>query len=369
MRYDGESDYRHGSPESLGVLITNLGTPDAPTVGALRRYLKEFLWDPRVVEIPRPLWWLILNGLVLTRRPKRSAPLYRKIWTPDGSPLLVIGRRQAQGLAGRLAGRMTGPVHVELAMRYGQPSIESGLKRLRDAGARRMLVLPLYPQYSASTGGSTLDAVSRVLRRWRWVPHLRFVGDYHQDAGYLDALARSVRTYWEAHGRGDKLLMSFHGVPKRYLLSGDPYHCQCQATGRLLAERLGLGEGEWIVTFQSRFGRAEWLKPYTIETVAQLGRAGLGRLDVICPGFSADCLETLEEIAEDNRETFEEAGGGEFHYIPALNDNPDHLDALADLVMANVQGWPEADPGYDAGEREQAAQASRARALAMGARD
>lgn len=369
MRYDGESDYRHGSPECLGVLITNLGTPDAPTYGALRRYLGEFLWDPRVVELPRPLWWLILNGIVLLRRPRRSAPLYREIWTDEGSPLLAIGRRQAQGLASLLAERLPGPVRVELAMRYGRPSIESGLRRLRDAGARRILVLPLYPQYSASTGGSTFDAVSAVLRRWRWVPHLRFVSDYHDDSGYLDALAGSVKTYWETHGRGEKLLMSFHGVPKRYLLAGDPYHCQCQATGRMLAERLGLAPGEWIVTFQSRFGRAEWLKPYTIETVAQLGRERLGRLDVICPGFSADCLETLEEIAEDNRETFEEAGGGEFHYIPALNDVPEHLAALAELVEQHVRGWPEAEPDYDARARAAAAEQSRERALAMGARD
>ncbi|OOG24139.1 ferrochelatase [Thioalkalivibrio denitrificans] len=369
MRYDGESDYRHGSPECLGVLVVNLGTPEAPTAGALRRYLKQFLWDPRVVEIPRPLWWLILNGIVLNLRPKRSARLYEKVWTDDGSPLLAISRRQAAGLAERLGKRLAGPVRVELAMRYGEPSIESGLKRMRTAGARRILVLPLYPQYSGSTAGSAFDAVSRVLQGWRWVPHLRFLGDYHADPGYLDALARSVNTYWETHGRGDRLLMSFHGVPKRYLLAGDPYHCQCQATGRLLAERLGLADGEWMVTFQSRFGKAEWLKPYTDETVSTLARDGLKRLDVVCPGFSADCLETLEEIAGENREIFEEAGGQEFHYIPALNDNPDHLDALADLAMRHLQGWPEAQPDYDAGAREAEAQASRNRALAMGARD
>ncbi|WP_018954799.1 ferrochelatase [Thioalkalivibrio sulfidiphilus] len=369
MRFDGESDYRHGSPEILGVLVTNLGTPDAPTPKALRRYLKEFLWDPRVVEIPRPAWWLILNGIILNVRPRRSAKLYEQVWTEEGSPLLAIGRRQAEGLATRLSERLPGPVKVELAMRYGQPSIESGLMRLREAGARRILVLPLYPQYSGSTGGSTFDQVSKVLRRWRWVPGLRFVSDYHSDAGYLDALAESVRAYWAEHGRGEKLLMSFHGVPKRYLLAGDPYHCQCHATGRLLAERLGLKDGEWVVTFQSRFGKAEWLKPYTDMTVKALGEEKLGRLDVVCPGFSADCLETIEEIAGENREIFQDAGGGEFHYIPALNDRPDHLDALADLVLRNVQGWPEADPGYDASARQTAAEASRARALAMGAKD
>ncbi|HSP01211.1 MAG TPA: ferrochelatase, partial [Thioalkalivibrio sp.] len=234
---------------------------------------------------------------------------------------------------------------------------------------RRILVLPLYPQYSGSTGGSTFDRVSQVLGRWRWVPSLRFVSDYHNDAGYLDALAASVRAYWEQNGRGEKLLMSFHGVPKRYLLAGDPYHCQCRFTGRMLAERLGLQEGEWVVTFQSRFGKAEWLKPYTDMTVKALGEAKLARLDVVCPGFSADCLETIEEIAGENREIFEEAGGGEFHYIPALNDNPDHLNALTDLVARNIQGWPEAEAeaGYDTGARQ--AEASRARALAMGAKD
>ncbi len=369
MRFDGESDYRHGSPEILGVLVTNLGTPDAPTPKALRRYLKEFLWDPRVVEIPRAAWWLILNGIILNVRPRRSAKLYEQVWTEEGSPLLAIGRRQAEGVATRLSERLPGPVKVELAMRYGQPSIESGLMRLREAGARRILVLPLYPQYSGSTGGSTFDQVSKVLRRWRWVPGLRFVSDYHGDAGYLDALAESVRAYWAEHGRGSKLLMSFHGVPKRYLLAGDPYHCQCHATGRQLAERLGLKEGEWVVTFQSRFGKAEWLKPYTDMTVKALGEEKLGRLDVVCPGFSADCLETIEEIAGENREIFQHAGGGEFHYIPALNDNPDHLDALADLVLRNVQGWPEANPGYDATARQSAAEASRARALGMGAKD
>jgi protoporphyrin/coproporphyrin ferrochelatase len=369
MRYDGESSYRHGSPECLGVLVTNLGTPDAPTPAALRRYLKQFLWDPRVVELPRPLWWLILNGIVLNVRPKRSALLYREVWTDEGSPLLAIGRRQAEGIAERLGGQLPGPVRVELAMRYGEPSIERGLLRLREAGARRILVLPLYPQYSGSTGGSTFDAVSQVVRRWRWVPDLRFVSDYHDDPGYLDALAHSVRAYWDTHGRGARLLMSFHGVPKRYLLAGDPYHCRCQATGRLLAERLGLAEGEWIVTFQSRFGKAEWLKPYTDETVGRLGREGLERLDVICPGFSADCLETIEEIGGENRTIFEQAGGGEFRYIPALNENPDHLDALAALVVRNVQGWPEADPGYDGEARQAGAQARRARALAMGAKD
>jgi protoporphyrin/coproporphyrin ferrochelatase len=369
MHYDGESDYRHGSPECTGVLVTNLGTPDAPTASALRRYLRQFLWDPRVVEIPRPLWWLILNGIVLNTRPRRSARLYEKVWTDEGSPLLAISRRQAAGIAGRLSDRLAGPVHVELAMRYGQPSIESGLRRLRDAGARRILVLPLYPQYSGSTGGSTFDAVSQVLRGWRWVPDLRFISDYHADPGYLDALADSIRSYWEARGRGDRLLMSFHGVPKRYLLAGDPYHCQCHATGRLLAGRLGLEDGEWLVTFQSRFGKAEWLQPYTDKTVERLGREGLGRLDVVCPGFSADCLETIEEIGGENREIFETAGGGAFHYIPALNDNPDHLDALADLAMRHLHGWPEADPAYDAAAREAEAQASRVRALAVGAKN
>lgn len=361
-RYVGSEGYRHGTPEKLGVLITNLGTPDAPETGALRRYLGEFLWDPRVVETPRPLWWLILNGVILRIRPSRSAKVYRTVWTDEGSPLLTISRAQVAGLGERLGPRLSGPVEVALGMRYGNPSIPAALKHLHDQNVRRLLVLPLYPQYSASTTASTFDSVAATMMRWRWIPELRFISRYHDETGYIEALAASVREHWADKGRGEHLVMSFHGVPRRYLEAGDPYHCQCVKTGRLLAERLGLEDGAWSTTFQSRFGREEWLKPYTDESIRALGRRGVKRIDVICPGFSADCLETLEEIAEQNAEFFHEAGGETLSYIPCLNTRGDHLDYLAGLVLRHLQGWPEtgapADPALLAAEAE----ASRTRA-------
>jgi ferrochelatase len=367
-RFKGEPDYRHGSAECTGVLVVNLGSPEAPTKPALRRYLAEFLWDPRVVEVPRPVWWAILHGIILRTRPAKSAAAYRGVWDQlgEGAPLLAVSRRQQAGLERRLAERFDGPVTTALAMRYGSPSIADGLAELNRAGARRILVLPLYPQYSGSTAASVFDAVTAELRTWRWVPEVRFVQHYHRDPAYIGALAASVREHWAEHGRGDKLVMSFHGVPKRYLLAGDPYHCQCQATGRLLAEALGLGDDDWRLTFQSRFGRAEWLQPYTDATMRTLPKEGVGTVDVICPGFSADCLETLQEIDDENREYFLAAGGEHFRYIPALNDRADHLDGLADLAVRHCRGWPElVDWDADADEAER--NASRERALAMGA--
>ncbi|HUG98713.1 MAG TPA: ferrochelatase [Gammaproteobacteria bacterium] len=362
-QYLGSEGFRHGTAEKLGVLVTNLGTPDAPETGALRRYLKEFLWDPRVVEVPRPLWWLILNGVILRIRPSRSAKVYRTVWTEEGSPLLTLSRTQAAGIGERLAAGLAGPVEVVLGMRYGNPSIPSALEQLHAANVRRLLVLPLYPQYSASTTASTFDAVAATLMRWRWIPEPRFITGYHDENGYLEALAASVREHWAANGRGEHLVMSFHGVPRRYLDAGDPYHCQCVKTGRLLAERLGLADGNWSVTFQSRFGREEWLKPYTDESIRALGRRGLKRIDVVCPGFSADCLETLEEIAEQNAEFFHECGGETLSYIPCLNSRTDHLDFLAGLAMRHLQGWPEAGPApADDARRAADAQATRERA-------
>ncbi|MDX9768164.1 MAG: ferrochelatase, partial [Ectothiorhodospiraceae bacterium] len=275
MHFQGTPDYAHGSPECLGVLLTNLGTPDAPTPAALRRYLKEFLWDPRVVEAPRWLWWLILNGIILNTRPARSAQKYARVWSDEGSPLLRSTVRQATALEGLLAARMRGPVKVVPAMRYGRPSIRDGLDALREAGARRLLVLPLYPQYSASTTASTVDALTEVLRGWRWLPELRVINHYHDEPAYIAALATSLREHWQTHPRGERLIFSFHGLPKRYLLSGDPYHCECHKTARLVAEALGLEDGRWQVCFQSRFGREEWLKPYTDATVEKLAREGV----------------------------------------------------------------------------------------------
>ncbi len=359
--------FSHDQPTCTGVLLANLGTPDAPTPAALRRYLAEFLWDPRVVELPRPLWWLILHGVVLRIRPARSARKYQAIWTGDGSPLLAISRRQTVAVAAALRQRCLGPVQVALGMRYGNPSIASALAELRDAGARRLLILPLYPQYSAATVASTFDTVAAELRRWRWLPDLRLISHYHDDPAYLDALAASIRTA-RAEQSGERLLFSFHGLPKRNLLAGDPYHCECHKTARLVAERLGLQEDQWAVAFQSRFGRAEWLQPYTSELLAAWARAGVKRADVVCPGFAADCLETLEEIALENREVFLAAGGEHYRYIPALNDASAHIDVLARLIVQHAAGWPEFDAGYDPTTAAAERAARQARALAMGAK-
>jgi len=318
-----------------GILLTNLGTPDAPTTAALKVYLKEFLWDPRVVEMPRLKWWLILNGIILNTRPAKSAGAYKRVWTEKGSPLMLHSLAQQAGLQKQLGDDL----HVELAMRYGNPSIAAGLQKLRRKGCTRILVFPLYPQYSATTTGSTFDAVADELKSWRRVPALRMVDSYHDHPAYIDALAASVRRHWQAHGRPDRLLISFHGIPQRYFDNGDPYPCLCRKTGRLLAEALALKEGEWRVSYQSRFGKEPWLTPYTDETLKQWGAEGLGRVDVICPGFASDCLETIEEIGEENREYFEEAGGKELFYIPALNSDDEHIKALAGIARAHLNGW------------------------------
>jgi ferrochelatase len=365
MRYLPEPPYRHGSLPGVGVLLVNLGTPAAPTPQALRPYLKAFLSDPRVVELPRLLWWPILHLLILPTRPRQSAQKYASIWTPDGSPLAVHTRAQATLLKGYLGNRAPRPVQVDFAMRYGEPSVEQAILRLKAAGCERLLVLPLYPQYAASSTGSVFDAVAATLARLRNPPELRLVKHFHDHPGYIAALSESVREHWAQHGRPEKLLMSFHGVPRRSLEQGDPYHCECQKTGRLLAEALGLAPHEWQVTFQSRFGRAEWLKPYTQPTLEALARQGVGRVDVICPGFVADCLETLEEIAVEAKRAFLAAGGREFHYIPCLNERPSWIRALTDLTLSHLGGcWLEEAP--NAGE---AAKVSRTRALALGAAD
>ena len=342
-RFEGRSDFRHDETECLGVLLTNLGTPDAPTPAALRRYLGEFLADPRVVEIPRVLWRLILHGIVLRTRPAKSAEAYERIWTERGSPLLTGTRDLAELLDKRLKQRFPGRIQIEVAMRYGQPDLQTGLERLRDAGARRLLVLPLYPQYASSTTGSTWEAVTRVLSRWRWIPEFRMVSGYYDDPGYIQALADSLRQHWYRQGRGERLLFSFHGIPKYTFLAGDPYHCHCHKTARLVARRLGLKDHEWEVAFQSRFGRAEWLKPYTDETLERWGKEGLGEIDVICPGFPIDCLETLDEIADENAELFQESGGGELRYVPALNHSDEHIHTLAELIGRHAAGWPEVE--------------------------
>lgn len=366
-RYPQASDYRHGTPPRLGVLLTNLGTPDAPTPRALRRYLAEFLRDPRVVELPRLLWLPILHGIILNTRPRRSAAAYRHVWTEAGSPLLVTARRQLEGVRARLETRFPGRIACELGMRYGNPSIPDALARLQGQSVQRLLVLPLYPQYSASTTGSTFDAIAKTFAGWRWLPSLHMPMSYHAEPGYINALANSIREHRATHGSGEKLLFSFHGIPKSYFDGGDPYHCQCQMTARLVAEALGLESCAWQVSFQSRFGPREWLKPYTDEVVRELARSGLRHLDVVAPGFSADCLETLEELAMQNRGFFQAAGGTELRYVPALNDRPDHLDFLVEFISREISGWPELSRDWSASDIAANGRLQTERARALGA--
>lgn len=318
----------------IGVLLTNLGTPDAPTPAALRRYLAEFLWDRRVVDLPRPLWWLILHGIILRTRPARSARAYRDIWSEQGSPLLSISRTQQCVLQQQLDAQAPGRYHVALGMRYGNPSIDSALSELQQLGIESMVVLPLYPQNSCSTTASTLDAISDALKKRRDVPHLDFIAGYHAHPAYIRALANSVREHRDGRQSVEKLLISFHGTPQRFREERDPYYAQCQETARLLAQELQLDDDQWQLSFQSRFGREEWLQPYTDKTLEQLAQQGVKSVEVICPGFSADCLETLEEIAGENREIFIKAGGEVFFYIPALNGRDDHVAMMAELVSS-----------------------------------
>ncbi len=357
-----EPPYTHGTPARVGILLINLGTPDAATPSALKRYLKQFLSDRRVVEIPRVIWWLILNGIILNTRPRKSAEKYAQIWTKEGSPLLVHTQRQAKMLKGFLGVRGVN-VEVEFGMRYGTPSVASALEALKARNCDRILVIPMYPQYAASSSASAMDAVWEVLQHTRNMPEVRTVRHYHDHPGYIAALAASVREHWMMHGgKPDKLLISFHGVPRYTLDKGDPYHCECHKTGRLLAEALELSKEQYQICFQSRFGRAEWLQPYFAPTLEALGKQKTKRVDVICPGFSSDCLETLEEIALEGKATFLKAGGGEFHYIPALNERDPWIHALSDLAVQHLQGWT---TSQDANALEQ----SRLRAQAMGAKN
>lgn len=356
-----EPAFTHGSAPRTAVLLCNLGTPDAPTPSAVRRYLAEFLSDRRVVEIPRLLWWLILHGVILRTRPAKSAKKYASIWTAEGSPLKVWTEKQAKLLFGYL-GERGHAVTVRYAMRYGNPSIASVLDELKAQGVTRVLILPLYPQYSGTTTASVVDAVCQWAQRTRNLPELRFVNRYHDDPGYILALAKRVEDHWMSHGRPDKLVLSFHGVPKRTLTLGDPYHCECLKTARLLGERLALRKDDVLVTFQSRLGRAEWLQPYTEPTLIALATQGVKRVDVLCPGFTSDCLETLEEIAQEAREAFLHAGGQEFNYLPCLNDQHAWIAALSAIAIQHMQGWPTAvAPDADALD------AQRQRALAAGA--
>lgn len=368
MRFIQEPEHHHGSRQKTAILFVNLGTPAAPTAAALRPYLKEFLSDPRVVEIPRALWWLILHGIILPFRSRSSAKKYAAVWTDEGSPLKVHTERQAVLLRGYL-GERGHLVEVAHAMRYGTPSVAQALHGFKAAGCDRVLVVPAYPQYSGTTTASIWDAVFACFARVRNVPELRLVKHYHDHEAYLSALEKSVRAHWQAHGRGEKLVMSFHGVPKRTLLLGDPYYCECQKTARLLAMRLGLDEDRYLVTFQSRFGKAEWLQPYTAPTLVALARQGVQRVDVMCPGFTSDCLETLEEINMEVRQDFLTAGGKEFHYLPCLNESPAWIAALADITEEHLAGWSSRASAVHLAEEEKSAQEERRHALELGAKD
>ena len=372
MPFSPEPAFAHGSLSRTAVLLVNLGTPAAPDTGAVRRFLRAFLSDPRVVEIPRPLWWPILYGLVLPLRPRKTAAKYAAIWLDRGSPLMVHSRQQALMLRGYLGERGL-DIEVALAMRYGEPSIAMALTELRQKNVQRLLVLPMYPQYSSTTTASVFDAVAVHLKTIRNVPEMRWIKHFHDHAGYIEALKRSVLDHWTRVGplgKADKLVVSFHGVPKRTLDLGDPYHCECQKTGRLLAESLGLSDGDYVVTFQSRFGRAEWLKPYTAPTLRKLAADGGGRVDVICPGFTTDCLETLEEIAIEGKNAFLSAGGKQFHYIACLNDAPAFITALADLAQQQMHGWPiPSTSKLDEPACDAQAQKSRERARLLGAKN
>lgn len=331
-RFSGLSkEMGHATRGKVGVLLLNLGTPDAPTASAVRRYLAEFLSDPRVVEIPKLLWMLILHGIVLRVRPAKSAALYQKVWTEAGSPLMDISLRQTAKLSDKLTADGY-PVSVHLAMRYGNPSVANTLKDMHKQGIDKIVVLPLYPQYAAPTTGSAFDAIAKELCQWRYLPSLHFINTYHDNPEFIAALVNSIRADFDKHGKPQKLVLSYHGMPERNLHLGDPYYCFCMKTTRLVAEQLGLAKDEFAITFQSRFGKAKWLQPYTDATMAALPSQGVRDVAIVCPAFSADCLETLEEIVGENGHIFTHAGGEKFRYIPALNDNDDHISMMASLV-------------------------------------
>jgi protoporphyrin/coproporphyrin ferrochelatase len=374
MAFAKEPPYTHGNAgkfnSSTAVLLCNLGTPDEPTASAVRRYLAEFLSDHRVVEIPKPIWWLILHGIILRLRPAKSAQKYASIWLPEGSPLKVWSEKQAKLLQGYL-GEQGHKVQVRLGMRYANPSIRSQLDTLKAEGFTRILILPMYPQYSGTTTASVFDAVYTWAAKVRRIPELRFVNNYHDNAGYIHALAERIKAYWQQHGKPDKLVMSFHGVPERTLHLGDTYHCECYKTARLVAEKLGMAQAQMQVTFQSRFGKAKWLEPYTEPTLIEMAKAGVKRVDVVCPGFTVDCLETLEEIAMEAKEAFLHAGAGaqgavegrEFHYIPCLNDSVPWVHGLGKVALQHLSGWD-----TTTGPNTAALDAQRLRALALGAK-
>jgi len=366
--YNPEPDYKHGDQLKVGILLANLGTPDAPTAKALRPYLQQFLMDRRVVEIPRFIWCWILHCIILVIRPKKSAEKYAQVWTKEGSPLLVHSKNQTHLLKGFLGEKVKSPFVVELGMSYGNPSMKSAIESLKAQHCDRILLFPLYPQYAASSSAAAFDSVWKTLLKMRNVPAIRSIRNYHDHPAYINALKLSVLEHWRLNGgKPSKLVMSFHGVPKVHLTKGDPYHCQCHKTGRLLAEALGLDKDEYLVAFQSRFGKQEWLKPYLASTLEALGKAKIARIDVICPGFSSDCLETLEEIAMEGKHIFQSNGGGDYNYIPALNESEPWIHAMTQIALENLQGWVSSE--YDSAQAKKDAEMTKLRAQALGAKE
>jgi ferrochelatase len=341
--YLNENDISSDDP-STGVIIANLGTPDEATARAVRRYLAEFLSDTRVIEAPRWIWKPILHGIILRTRPGKVAKNYKKIWTEQGSPLLAYTESLSKKVQSKIEEEFKYPVYVVTAMRYGNPSVKSALDKLKALNVKRILLLPLFPQYSATTTAAMIDAFTEYLRSWRFIPQIRIVNQYHDHPSYINALAKSIEGHWENHPQAERLVMSFHGLPKAYVNKGDPYQKQCEVTAQLLAERLELDDYQWLHCFQSRFGPKEWLKPYTSVQLAQLAKAGINSVDILCPGFPADCLETLEEIKMENKEVFMKAGGQSFNYIPALNDSDDHVQLMSDLIFENSNDWVDSEP-------------------------
>ena len=328
MKFKGEQNFQHENEQKKGVLIAYLGTPDSPDVLSVRRYLKEFLSDPRIIEVPKIIWWFILNIFILNFRSFNSARLYKSIWTDGGSPLLV----NCLKIKEKVQKSLPSNYQVALGMRYGNPSIKSALNELKEANCRDIEVITLFPHYSATTVGSIFDAVSTEIKSWRWVPSVKFLNSYHDNPLLIEILSERIKKSFDSQGKPDKLVFSYHSIPKKYFDSGDPYHCLCQKTSRLIAEKLSLDEKDYITAFQSRFGPSEWLKPYTSETMKSLPKEGIKSVQVVSPGFGVDNLETLQEIDIENKEYFEDAGGENFHYIPCLNDDDDHVEFLISLI-------------------------------------
>ncbi|MBF0264171.1 MAG: ferrochelatase [Gammaproteobacteria bacterium] len=342
----GLKNYQHGQTAKTGIILVNLGTPEAPTAPALRKYLAEFLSDTRVVEIPKLLWMMILHGIILRVRPAKSAKAYARVWSEDGSPLMAGTKALANKLAAKFKSDFSNDSNeqlfvVDFAMRYGQPSVASVLNKLQQNGVQKFIIVPLYPQYSGATSGSVADAVFKELLHWRWVPALHLLGSYHDDDNYIDSLVKSIKTHWQKEGQPQKLLISFHGMPKGTLEKGDPYFCHCHKTARLMAQKLELSDEQWEMAFQSRFGKAEWLKPYFAERIEKLPKEGVKDIQVVCPGFSIDCLETLDEINIEGRSDFLNAGGEKFSYIPALNSSDEHINFHFDRILQLISAWPE----------------------------